>query len=102
MRPDTAPVQAVAARDTRGACAVLRRGPLASDGAAPPIPVARGDRRPRPDCFYSSRMRTLRNFTTPRPYCSAMGPSAYVESSMSTVCVPLSVTVSRVPSARIS
>ena len=62
-----------------------------------------GDAVPPPDGRnYSSRTRTLRNLTTPRPYCSAMGPSANCVSSTSTMGNPFSVTRIREPSTRMS
>src|SRR5258706_7373516 len=53
-------------------------------------------------CHQSGRTCTLRNFTTPAPYCSANGPRACLPSSTSTVLTPLSVTTMCDPCALIS
>src|SRR5262245_50636681 len=50
----------------------------------------------------SARTSTLRNLTTPAPYCSANGPRACLVSMTSAVLMPLSVTVRCDPCARIS
>ena len=52
-------------------------------------------RSPRAD--YNGLICTLRNFTTPAPYCNAIGPLANLSSSISTVLAPFNVTVSRFP-----
>src|SRR5437879_1780553 len=51
---------------------------------------------------HSGLISTLRNFTTPAPYCSAIGPRESLLSRTSTVRVPLSVTMRCGPIAVIS
>src|SRR5919108_3513677 len=51
---------------------------------------------------YSGLISTLRNFTTPAPYCRAIGPLANLLSWVSTVVVPLRTTVICGPLAVIS